>query len=418
MSKAKDFINKHNLSYTTINLREQMPQILKEMQDGLDGKESSLLMALSYLTLKDEVKLNTPVICVDAGGTNLRHTVAHFDNSGNFVTDKIHRCTMPGVKEAIKAEDFFMELAKFILPHCDVTKEIVLSFAYRATTLENLDCEIVGITKEVKVIGSKGKHVAKEICECLEKLGVRGCNIIVINDSVATALSGKAEHLKDGFGSFTGTILGTGSNSCYMEEIKNIGKYKGEKQGVMVINTEAGSYSTLPRSDIDIEFNEGMNDKTIGISEKMSSGGYLGALSCLVLNKAYEEGVFLITEFELEALTTLDVNEFLTRGSGVIEQQFTKDEDLESARELLLNLVKRAGNIVALQMAACAKKAYKTNNKICMTVEGTTYEKMYGLREQAEKVLLEYLYEEGLEAEIINVDTAVLKGCAIAGLSR
>ncbi len=42
--------------------------------------------------------------------------------------------------------------------------------------------------------------------------------MIVINDSVASALSGMAEKNGAGYGAYTGTILGTGSNSCYVED--------------------------------------------------------------------------------------------------------------------------------------------------------------------------------------------------------
>ncbi|HBU12630.1 MAG TPA: hypothetical protein DEB31_07880 [Clostridiales bacterium] len=78
----------------------------------------------------------------------------------------------------------------------------------------------------------------------------------------------------------------------------------------------------------------------------------------------------------------------------------------------------RAARVAALQMAAIAEKAYKANKKLCMVLEGTTYQKMPGLKEELHKVLLEYLESRGYQADIISVEHAVLKGCAIAGLSR
>ena len=53
-----------------------------------------------------------------------------------------------------------------------------------------------------------------------------------------------------------------------------------------------------------------------------------------------------------------------------------------------------------------------------MTIEGTTYEKMFGLKKEALTVLLPYLDSIGIKADVISVENAVLKGCAIAGLSR
>ena len=132
-----------------------------------------------------------------------------------------------------------------------------------------------------------------ELKASFEKLGIHGGRIVVINDSVATCLAGKAEKINEGYGSFTGTILGTGSNSCYMENIQNIAKLHGfSDDGVMVINTEAGNYSEIPRSDIDLAFDESMLNPGRGIFEKMASGGYLGGLCDFTLRAAGREGVF------------------------------------------------------------------------------------------------------------------------------
>lgn len=417
MLSAKEFIEKHQMEYTSIDLAGEMGAYIDEMKKGLCGEGGSLLMIPSYVVLNGEVKREQPVLCVDAGGTNLRITIARFLKDGSFQTDEIRRYTMPGVEKELDAQEFFDILAELIRPFTAITKDIVISFAYRAKILPNIDCEIVEITKEVKVRGAEGKHLGKEICASLEQKGVHGCNIIVINDSVATALAGKAEKLSEGYGAFTGTILGTGSNSCYMENIRNIAKLKDARGGVMVINTEAGSYDKIPRSDIDIAFDDSMLNPGLGVFEKMTSGGYLGALCDFTLRTAAKEGVFSGTEIP-QGISTVDVNDFLTDGSGVLGSFFTNKQDVCSAREILLNLVLRAGRLLALQMAAMAVKSCKENNRVCMTIEGTTYEKMYGLKKEALSVLLSYLDSVGISADVISVELAVLKGCAIAGLSR
>ena len=209
-----------------------------------------------------------------------------------FCTEEFQRYLMPGVEKELEAEEFFDILADYILPFTKITKNIVISFAYRAKILPDIDCEIVEITKEVKVKNAGGKLLGREICAALAKKGADGCNIVVVNDSVATALAGKAEKLNDGYGSFTGTILGTGSNSCYIEYMRNIAKLEGGEEGLMVINTEAGSYNKVPRSDIDIAYDESTQNPGIGVFEKMTSGGYLGPLCDFTLRTAAREGVF------------------------------------------------------------------------------------------------------------------------------
>ncbi len=420
MSEAGEFILRHGMDYRQIKIEEQIAVYLDEMKKGLSGAPGSLLMLPTYLRLENEVRREQKVVCVDAGGTNLRAAHAWFDGGGAFQMGEFKRSVMPGVEEAVSAQRFFDMLAEYIAPYCDAAKEIVISFAYRAKPTPDTDAEIIEITKEVKVSGGEGKRLGAEIKKSLEKLGVLGARITVINDSVATALAGKAERLNGGYGTFTGTILGTGSNSCYMESVVNIGKLEGEqKDGVMVINTEAGGYDRLPRSDIDFGYDATTRHPGIGVAEKMTSGGYIGALCEYMLDAAADEGVFRTRGVkEITGLTTKDVSEYLFDGSGIIEEYMLTDEDEQNAKELLQNIVLRAARVAALQMAAIAEKAYKANKKLCMVLEGTTYQKMPGLKEELHKVLLEYLESRGYQADIISVEHAVLKGCAIAGLSR
>ncbi len=415
--KAKEFLQNHRMGFETIVLEDEIDQYIDEMKKGLCGQPSSLLMLPSYIALKDDVQRKKPVLCVDAGGTNLRITVAQFDAEGHFCTGEVFRYIMPGVERELSAQEFFDTLAGLIFPLTSITKDIVISFAYRARTLPNIDSEIVDITKEVKVRGAEGKLLGKEICASLAALGAQDCSVIVLNDSVATALAGKAEKLVEGYGSFTGTILGTGSNSCYMESIGNIKKMNGhDAEGVTVVNAEAGSYNKVPRSDIDIAFDNSLQNPGVGVFEKMTSGGYLGNLCGFTLRAASAEGVFQ-KPFDAQ-LDTMQVNEFLTDRAGFIAEYFTDESDAGEAYEILLNLTKRAGRLLALQMAAMAVKACKANHRVCMTIEGTTYEKMFGLKHEALITLLPFLQGREIEADVISVDMAVLKGCAIAGLSR
>ncbi len=419
MSKAGDFIKKYGMDYRSFDLKELVPIYIEEMERGLDGS-GSIPMLPSYLQLKSSIDKNRKIACVDAGGTNLRLCIAWFDDNGDFVMGEIKRMLMPGVERELDAQEYFDTLAELIAPYCEETKEVVISFAYRAKTTPDIDNEILVMTKEVKVTGVEGKHLAKEVKASLQKKGVSGVDMIVINDTVASALSGMADHSKDGYGAFTGTILGTGSNSCYPEKVSNIGKISGfNADCIMLINTEAGSYDKMPRTQLDLDYDASTVFPGIGCAEKMTSGAYLGALSEFVLKRAAEENVFHTRGvMDIARLTSADVSEYLGDGSGIIEEYMIDEEDEQNARELLQNIVLRAGRMAALQMAAMAVKSAKQNTRLCMSVEGTTYEKMPGLKQELHSTLHEYLAHAGLSADIVTVENAVLKGCAIAGLSQ
>jgi hexokinase len=98
----------------------------------------------------------------------------------------------------------------------------------------------------VKVRDVEGGLIGKNLIDALKK---RGCNeeksFIILNDTVATLLAGKAASPDRVFDSYIGFILGTGTNICYSEKCSNIGKVpelKG-KDGSMLINIESGAYA-------------------------------------------------------------------------------------------------------------------------------------------------------------------------------
>ncbi len=420
MSKAGDFIKKHGMDYRDIVVQERVDAYLTEMGKGLRGEESSLLMLPTYLTMREEIRRESPVVCIDAGGTNLRICLAWFDAKNQFVIKDMKRYRMPGVEASLDADAFFDVMAQIIAPYCDQSREIVLSFAYRAEPMPDIDAKIIEITKEVRVSGAEGRLLAKEITAALARMGLSDVHMIVINDSVASALAGRADMPNGGFGAFTGTILGTGSNSCYTEETANITKLDGGGLGkTMVINTEAGSYAGFPRTDIDIAFDETTVFPGLGVAEKMTSGGYMGALCEFALKRAAEEDVFGTKSVEnIVGLRSEDVSEYLADGTGIVTENMLDEEDEQNARELLENIVLRAARLVAVQMAAVAVKSYKTNHAVLMSVEGTTYEKMQGLQEELKGQLEACLRERGIQPTLVTVRQAVMKGCALAALAR
>ena len=94
MLTANEFIRKHKMEYTSIDVKNEMDTYIDEMKKGLCGEKSSLLMIPSYITLKSEVKREKPVICVDAGGTNLRVAVAKFSEDGSLIFWRIISCLL------------------------------------------------------------------------------------------------------------------------------------------------------------------------------------------------------------------------------------------------------------------------------------------------------------------------------------
>lgn len=419
MPTPESFMEQHNLHYSTISIPELIDPYIDEMQRGLDGQPSSLLMIPSYVYLKGALLPNTPVIAVDAGGTNLRIAWIWFDENGACHIDNLQKCPMPGTTEPITQEEFFSIMADMLAPYCTKSSCISISFAYPTDILPNLDGKIVKMVKEVHISGMEGKLLGEELKAALGKKGFSNLQVCVINDSVATALAGMADKPGSDFGSFAGLIMGTGINSCYLEDLQHIGKLSSNgQQGVMVINTESGGYNQQPRTDIDIAFDHTTVDPGYHTLEKMVSGGYLGPLCLYILKTAQNEGVVLAGISKVLHLDTKDLSDFLGQQTGILQAALVDEQSRSNARVILQNMVRRAARLCALEMAGIVVKCAKTNSKVCITAEGSTIYKLPGMYSNFVQDLREYLSSQNLQAQVVEVEHAVIKGCGIAGLSH
>ncbi|MDD5016813.1 MAG: hypothetical protein PHO15_01785, partial [Eubacteriales bacterium] len=82
--------------------------------------------------------------------------------------------------------------------------------------------------------------------------------------------------------------------------------------------------------------------------------------------------------------------------------------------------IKRAAKLAALQVAGAAVKwgeGASRDKPVCITAEGSTYYKLKGMKDEIERYLQDWLRDKrGVYTKVIQVEHAVIKGAAIAGL--
>ena len=104
-----------------------------------------------------------------------------------------------------------------------------------------------------------------------------GGSIAVVNDTVATLLAAKATEGDRTYSSYLGFILGTGTNTAYVERNANIMKVPGlDPAGSMIINSESGAFDKIEQSQFDRAMDARQTDPGHAPFEKMIAGGYLG----------------------------------------------------------------------------------------------------------------------------------------------
>jgi len=389
-------------------------------------------MIPTYIGMEKELPLQEPVIAIDAGGTNFRVAVIHFDENKKLVVEDFKLYPMPGTKGEITKEEFFDTMAGYIGPVLHRSNKISFCFSYPVKIQPDRDGRLIKFSKEVKVKDVEGELIGKNLLDALKK---RGCkedkSIIILNDTVATLLAGKAASPGRIFDSYIGFILGTGTNICYTERCENIVKVPELKQkgGIMLINAESGAYNKVPRGQIDLEFDSTTVNPGDFIFEKTISGAYQGGLILAVLRKAVQEGVLSAAMgsrlSDIKELASKEIDDFLYYPYGEnILAKCCSEPDGEDDRIALYYIIdeifERAAKFVAFSLTAVLEKTgkgFSPCKPACITADGSTFYKSKLFRGKLDHYIKTFANEtKGIYCEFVKVDDGTLIGTAIAGL--
>ena len=425
MKDYKRFLAEHKMRTEEINIHNMVDSFTSEMLNGLESNTSSLRMIPTYIEADNKFKVDLPVLAIDAGGTNFRAALVKVSSSGKLEITNILNNKMPGLEGEISKEEFFNTIAHYVRPLAEKTDRIGFCFSYPSEILPNKDGRLIYFSKEVQAPGVVGQLIGKNL---LDALGMPEKQIVLLNDTVATLLAGKSASIGHDYDSFIGYILGTGTNTCYIENNPNILKNKSlDSSKSQIINIESGNFSLAPRTDLDHQFDNATSNPESHTFEKMISGGYFGPLCLLVLKTAAEEGVFTSDTasgiLALEELSSEEVNMFMADPTSARStfSSFIKDTtDVESCLNIVNCLLDRAALLVAGNLAAVILKTNKGKTKerpILVTVEGSFYYKLNNLRTQIDRYLRAYLSGDRERfVEFMEVKQSSLVGAALAVL--
>ena len=431
MSPSKErldrFLAWSRLEADSIDPGAVLEDFLEEMRRGLRGRRSSLAMIPTFITTDKPVPAGRPVIAVDAGGTNLRVATTVFDEGGVPTIGNFSNSEMPGIHKEIGKDEFFDRFAAAILPVAGLADAVGLCFSYAAEITPDGDGRLLTWTKEIKAPEVIGQPIARNIAERLGAKGFRP-RFVLLNDTVATLLAGKSLGAPEGCDSYVGFILGTGTNTSYVEKNANIDKRRDlDPTGVQAINVESGGFARCPRGPIDLAFDESTVSPGTYIFEKMISGAYLGGLCLQVLKTAAKQKLFSASGSRvissLRELSTIEVDAFLERPRSGEDHPLLhlSGEDDELTRLLFRTVIDRAALLAAINISAAILKSEGGRSPlqpVCVNVDGSTYYKTQGFRSRAEEYLRRILIPRGVSYRLIQVDDSPLIGAAVAGLTH
>ena len=443
--ELSDFARFYGFHYDEINPQALVKEVLIDMERGLEGSGSSLPMIPSYITPVTRIPPMKTVLALDAGGTNLRTSLVHFNENGDAIAQGARKRPMPGTNGQLSADEFFNTIADFTIPTLQETKVegIGFTFSYPMEITSESDGILLAFSKEVDAPDVIGKAIGKGLRNALAEKGCKYSGpIVLLNDTTATLLSGFTAISPDGeaarahndFGAeggpVVGFILGTGFNTAYPET--NIPKIKfNSKSSPQIVVCETGSFNLRCLGKLDKEYDSTTKNPGSYLLEKATAGAYLGPLTLHILQRAVKDKVLQFKKSEellaMPYLETRILNEFThapLTAQGPLGSLFDpKESDALAAVQYITAIVTERGALFSAAVLAATiermNSSFEPYAPVRIAVEGTTYMVYKGMRRSLESHLHQLLFSEKPRPYVIApVEQASLFGAAVAALSK
>lgn len=417
---AAEFLVKHRMNASYIDPSELSKRMAAYMEEHLASYSDTIPMIPTFLSNEGTVRKDENVIVIDAGGTNYRVALVAFDDNGIDVRS-LNKHPMPGIGKPCSWDEFISFVADSLMPIIDKADRIGFCFSYPAQVTPEIDGKVIGFTKEVEITESTGKLVGKSVIEELEKRGVKGKKILILNDTPAVLLGGSTAIDKSLYGGFIGQVSGTGTNTCCILPMNRISKLHSQSDKSILVNMESGSYCDMPCGEFDEILDANSHNPGHSRFEKMSAGVYLGDLCRMMADCAAREGyISQHTADNIHTIEHMDTSVVDAWASGERLDVCDNDSDKEFLSSMSLNMIERS----ARAMCSCITgtmlltgEGKDKNRPVCVFAEGSFVQKSRHYLRFLQSALNKYAGEENGQYAIVRVgDETTLSGSAAAAL--
>uniref|UniRef100_A0A4W3GZL0 hexokinase n=1 Tax=Callorhinchus milii TaxID=7868 RepID=A0A4W3GZL0_CALMI len=373
----------------------------KEMEMGLKAEThemSSIAMLPSFVRALPDGSERGNFLALDLGGTNFRVLMVNIsspEEGGIEMKSEIYSIpqnVMQGAGEQLfdHIVDCIIDfLQKLNMEEGSLPLGFTFSFPCKQTRLD--EGYLMHWTKGFSATDVVGNNVVELLRMAISRKQTFGLDVIaLVNDTVGTMMACAYEDPKCEIG----LIVGTGTNACYMEEMRNIELVSGD-EGQMCINMEWGAFGDNGcLEDLITSFDKNVDSQSLNTGlqtyEKMISGMYLGEITRNILIELTEKRILFRGKVS-ERLKTRDIftTTFLTQIESdslqLLEvRSILQDLGLESTcddsiivKEVCQTISKRAANLCGVGIAAIVEKIRENRGleelTVTVGVDGTLY---------------------------------------------
>ncbi|KAL4640874.1 putative hexokinase HKDC1 isoform X1 [Arapaima gigas] len=386
---------------TTEQLYQVRDRMRRELENGLrleTHTTASVKMLPTYVYNTPSGREHGNYLALDLGGTNFRVLVVKI-RSGRRRSVRMYNKIYAIPLEIMQGtgEELFDHIVQCISDFLDYmgmkNTRLPLGFTF------SFPCRQTGIDKGILVCWTKGfkatdcegNNVVEMLRDAIKRKNEFDLDIVaLVNDTVGTMMTCAYEDPRCEIG----LIVGTGSNMCYMEEMRNIETAEGD-EGRMCINTEWGGFGENRelddvRTQFDREVDQGSLNVGKQIFEKMTSGMYLGEIVRQILIDLTRRGLLFrghITErlktpgiFETKFLSQIESDRLALLQVRSILQHLGLDSTCDDSiivKEVCGTVSRRAAQLCGSGMAAIVEKIRENRGldrlEITVGVDGTLY---------------------------------------------
>uniref|UniRef100_A0A8C0VGX0 hexokinase n=1 Tax=Cyanistes caeruleus TaxID=156563 RepID=A0A8C0VGX0_CYACU len=382
-------------------LREVKDKMRAELEYGLKREtqaDATVKMLPTYVCGTPDGTEKGKFLALDLGGTNFRVLLVKI-KSGRRRSVQMYNKIFAIPLEIMQGtgEELFDHIVQCIADFLEymgikgarLPLGFTFSFPCRQASIDK--GTLVGWTKGFKATDCEGEDVVDMLREAIRRRNEFDLDIVaVVNDTVGTMMTCGYEDPNCEIG----LIAGTGSNVCYMEDMKNIEIVEGN-EGKMCINTEWGAFGDNGcidhiRTKYDREVDEGSLNPGKQRYEKMTSGMYLGEIVRQILIDLTKQGLLFrghVSEslrkrgiFETKFLSQIESDRLALLQVRRILQQLGLDSTCDDSiivKEVCGVVSRRAARLCGAGLAAIVEKKRENRGverlQITVGVDGTLY---------------------------------------------
>lgn len=393
----------------------------QEMEDGLAGRRSSLAMFPAFLTSPSGKEHGT-YIAVDFGGTQVRVAAFLLLAQGHFQLLRQTRFRLNSPERDYRSshvtgDELFLRLAQevktLLAGEAADALGLTFSFPFRQSCLT--EAYLTSWTKEIATADTEGRDIAAMFRRSLKQVGLSIPLTAVINDTVATHLSGSYTERS----TIAGIILGTGHNGSYLEPCHPL---TGRP---MLVNLECGNFNLLRSTVWDEQLDRDSEKPGLQRLEKMVSGCYLEELVVMVLNdwaEANESGLRKALGKRLScAVMAQMIAQPSGHGKAVADILYDycswrgDEQIIQGLIQVIRSLLNRSAKLAAGTVLGILQKLRPTDEKIQIAVDGSLYRCMPGYAEDLKNILAQELSEQQEPVfKLTTIDDSSALGAALA----